>query len=70
MVDRLDAEALRAVDPTERGRRVSTHERKARKRAGIPFVKARKRPTRPYRQPGLGLMSYPEYMARRLGRAH
>lgn len=49
---------------------MSTHERKARKGAGIPFVKASKRPTRPYRQQGLGLMSRPEYMARLLGRAH
>lgn len=48
---------------------MSTSGRKARKRAGIPFMKPRKRPTRPYFQPGLGLLSFPEYMARDLARA-
>lgn len=37
---------------------MSTTDRKARKRAGIPFVKPAKRPTRVYSQaPGLGLVS-------------
>jgi hypothetical protein len=47
---------------------MSHAERKARKRARIPFTKPRKRPTRPYFQPGLGLLSFPEYMARDLAR--
>ena len=48
---------------------MSTAARKARKRAGIPLIKPTKTPTRPYgRNPGLGLMSFPEYMARDLSR--
>lgn len=43
---------------------MSTSERKARKRARIPYTKASKRPTRVYSQaPGLGLVSMPEILA-------
>lgn len=43
---------------------MSTTERKARKRAGIPFSKPPKRPTRVYSQAkGLGLVSMAEVLA-------
>lgn len=49
---------------------MGTAARKARKRAGVPYVKARKKPTRRYGEPrGLGLISGPEIMARILARS-
>lgn len=48
---------------------MSNAARKARKRAGAPYVRARKTPTRRYGDVGgLGLMSGPEVMARILAR--
>jgi len=48
---------------------VSNTARKARKRAGIPYAKARKTPTARYGDPlGLGLITGPEIMARILAR--
>ncbi|WP_168429516.1 MULTISPECIES: hypothetical protein [unclassified Microbacterium] len=48
---------------------MSNAARKARKRAGIPHTKARKKPTGRYGDSrGLGLISGPEIMARLLAR--
>lgn len=48
---------------------MSTAARKARKRTGAPYVKARKRSTGRYGDPlGIGLITGPEIMARILAR--